>query len=251
MKKKIIVTSKFNIMTGVRNPAYTKSVEISKTQKWIEDRIDIFMNFTAQSLMHQTNQDFTALYVYDPSTKNLIFNALDMYDALPENIMFVSKDEYSDTIDKLSEGYDYLYISRLDSDDCYVNTFIQTLHDYKIKDDTQELLCQYGYVYESATNTLASYFHEQFTFYTFIYRLYSERIKYSSLPLTPWDLLVNFFHFKSVDYIYESLHGNNFMFNIHNSNTDSSFDSNHYSNRHINNIIDNPTEKFKILLTFL
>lgn len=221
--KKIIVSSKFNIMTGIRNKTYGRNENLRFTKDWIENRMKIFMNFTCKSLQKQTNQNFTALYVYEDGTENLIIDALSKYPPLPENIKFIKKSEYDTVIDSLTIGYDELYLTRLDSDDMYVKTFIQKLHDYKPKEETEALLCQYGYIYDSINKRLGEYYHYQFTFYTFIYKLNNEDNKFSSLNITPWDVLVNFSHLKIIDYKYESIPERNFIFNIHSHNTDSIF----------------------------
>lgn len=253
MKKKIIITSKFNIMTGDRNPVYSSNENERFNQNWIEDRMDIFMRFTCQCLMHQSNQDFTAVYAYADSTEDYVLDALDNYDPLPINIIFVKVSDYADIIDKLSDGYDYLYLTRLDTDDLYRKNFVQTLHDYPIKDDTQELLCQYGYIYDSVNNKLANYYHLQFTFYTFIYRLYSETTKYSSLPLTPREFLTDFSHFRTIDFKYESVPGRNFILNIHGQNTNSGFTASTDPRSifgKVEKLRDNPSDVLSIIIDF-
>ncbi len=210
-------------MTGIRNKTYGRNENLRFTEGWIENRMRIFMNFTRKSLEKQTNQDFTALYVYEDSTEELINHALPKYSHLPENIRFIKKTEYNSAIDSLTTGYDELYLTRLDSDDMYANTFIQKLHDYKPKEETEALLCQYGYIYDCINKRLGEYYHYQFTFYTFIYKLNKEGKKFSSLNITPWDVLVNFSHQKIIDYKYESIPERNFIFNIHTHNTDSIF----------------------------
>lgn len=250
MNKKIVITSKFNIMTGSRNKTYAANENTRFDADWIENRVDIFMRFTAQSLMHQKNQDFTAVYAYEDSTKDIILEAFDNYDPLPDNILFVPASEYSETIDNLVKGYDYLYLCRLDTDDLYKNDFVQKLHDFPIKDDTQELLCQYGYMYDSVNNRIADYYHKQFTFYTFIYRLYSETTPYSSLNLTPKQFLIDFSHFETMNYKYELVPGRNFLFNIHGDNTNSRFYKYDYGFNRVDNIRDDSNEVMNIIINF-
>lgn len=219
--KKIIVCSKFNIMTGERNKAYSRNEIQRFSREWIEYRMKIFMNFTCKSLKKQTNQDFTALYVYEDNTENLIEHELSKYPTLPPNIKFIKKSQYTTIISSLTQGYDELYLTRLDSDDMYHKDFIQKLHDFNPKPQTQALLCQYGYIYDSVNNRLAEYYHSMFTYYTFIYRFNDETDKFSNLNVTPWDLLVNFSHAEIIKYNYEPIPDRNFLFNIHSLNTDS------------------------------
>lgn len=250
MKKIVIITSKFNIMTGNRNTLYSKNEGIRTTEWWINNRINIFINFTAKSLLQQSNQNFYAVYAIEDSTENLIKSALSKYPKLPDNINFVKKSDYSNYIDTLSKGYDILYLTRLDSDDMYVNDFVDKIYNFNILDDTEVLLCRNGYIYDSVSNKLAEYSHNAFTFYTFIYRLYDEEIKYDSLKITPWDLLINFFHFSTLLYKYKILSERNFIFNIHEENTDSKFPTSSFIFYTLGRFIEDAEEKSNILKTF-
>lgn len=251
MKKIVVITSKFNLMNGDRNKTYGKNEKQRVEKDWIDNRIDIFMRFTAQSLMNQINQEFIALYAYEDSTENYIFDALSNYKKLPDNIRFVKKSEYMNELDKITQGYDILFLSRLDSDDLYRDSFVQNLYDLDLKDDTEEILCQSGYIYDSVKNRLAEYYHKQFTFYTFIYRLYKEGKKYSSLSIDPWDLLLNFSHFRTIDYKYETLPGRNFVFMIHSQNTNSFFGNYNYGFNRVERFIEDSQKKIDILFNFL
>lgn len=250
MKSIVIITSKFNIMTGERNTLYGKNETERFTEEWLTNRMDIFMKFTAKSLMKQTVQNFYALYVYEDSTEAIIQSLLSKYAPLPDNIMFIKKSQYNHFIDMLSTGYDMLYLTRLDSDDMYHEDFVNRLLNLKISNETQAIFCKDGYIYDSIKNKLAEYSHLSFTFYTFIYRLYKEKVRYDSLPITPFDLLVNFFHFSVLDYNNVVLPGRNFMFNIHSLNTDSVFPQGSFIFYTLGETIINKQAKEKILKSF-
>lgn len=251
MRKKIIITSKLNIMTGERNHCYGRNAGVRDNRDWLENRINIFQNFTLKCLKKQTIQDFTAVYAIDDSTEELINDILKQYEPLPSNIMFVKKSEYTNVITSLCEGYDMLYLTRLDSDDMYPQDFVQTLLNYPLKENTQELLCQEGFIYHSPTNELAEYYHQMFTFYTFIYRLNTESVKFSSLPLTPMDFLVNFPHGATMDYTYEVIPGRQFIFHIHGTNTDSTFGVYDWGFAKVGELIKDETNKNTILGRFI
>lgn len=104
------------------------------TKEWIDSRLSVFMQYTLKSLKAQTNQDFLTLISYDPSTKELIDQALGQYDRLPDNVKFVA--DMDEHICEGLEDYDYLYLARIDSDDMYRKSFIQQLHDYIPREDT-------------------------------------------------------------------------------------------------------------------
>lgn len=72
--------------------AYLKYIdEEGKDELWIKNRINVFMNYTYKSLVNQTNQDFTALIIYDDKTENIVISELVNYGELPENIIFIGK----------------------------------------------------------------------------------------------------------------------------------------------------------------
>ncbi|WP_083238899.1 glycosyltransferase [Caloranaerobacter ferrireducens] len=141
------------------------------TEEWIKQRIAIFMNYTLQSLKAQTNQNFVALIKYHDKTKSIIENALSKYEPLPDNIQFVNQNEYESKIIEYIKGYDYLYLVRLDCDDMYHKTFIQQLFDYRPRLNTQVLINQKGYVYDSILKGLAKTEIKSPPFYTLIYKV--------------------------------------------------------------------------------
>lgn len=136
---------------------------------WVDDRIEKFMKFSLRSLKLQTNQDFLTLVQYDPLSEENVKQALEKYDKLPENIQFVIPK--GNPILKHLEGYDTLYLIRLDSDDAYHKSFIQQLHVYQPKADTEVIINQKGYLYDTIRNRLAHIFYESPQFYTFIYKV--------------------------------------------------------------------------------
>ncbi|WP_425446818.1 glycosyltransferase [Dethiothermospora halolimnae] len=175
MSKKIIVNSIFNSLKG-----YKKGLK----KEWIDYRIKIFMNFTLKSLKKQTNQNFLALVQYAPETKDLIKNALSKYNKLPKNVRFVTPDEYDKEVIKNIGGHKYLYEVRLDCDDMYHKTFIEQLHNHTPKKNTQVLMCQNGYLYDSVNNRLARFPYKSSNYYANIYRVkdYLKGQRYKRTP---------------------------------------------------------------------
>lgn len=203
---------------------------------WIDDRIEKFMKFSLRSLKLQTNQDFMALVQYDPLSEENIKQALERYDKLPENVRFVIPK--GNPILKHIEGYDTLYLIRLDSDDAYHKSFIQQLHDFQPKKDTKVIINQKGYLYDSTRNRLAHVFYESPQFYTFIYKVpeYLAGKKY----------LLSGGHAGAIALEHEILDKRNFLNIVHSSNVLK-------TPRHLNykNIIHNPEEVSAIVKQFL
>jgi hypothetical protein len=140
------------------------------TEPWITYRMSIFMEYTLNSLKKQTNQNFTALIRYADATENIIVLTLKKYDPLPGNIRFIPDSSNIEIQCMLSEGYDELYLVRLDCDDTYHMTYIQQLQDYTPKPDTCVLINQTGYVYDSLDHRIAAIRRASPPFYTWIYK---------------------------------------------------------------------------------
>ncbi|MFE4047055.1 MULTISPECIES: glycosyltransferase family A protein [unclassified Priestia] len=161
MNKKIIVSITFNTFGFTADRL---------TENWIKNRIELFMNYTAKSLISQTNQDFLTLVLYEDETKQIIDTSLSQYNKLPSNIKFVGKKEYNQTLKASIKDFEYLYLVRIDSDDMYHKTYIEQLHQYKHKPDTEVIINQNGYLFDINTGSLAPIFYESPQFYTLIYK---------------------------------------------------------------------------------
>ncbi|MGL5615050.1 MAG: glycosyltransferase [Sarcina sp.] len=250
-KRIVVITSKLNLMNGDRNSAYGSTEEKRLEVDWLRKRIDIFMNFTLKALIGQSNQNFVALYAYQDETEELIKNIFSNYESLPDNIRFVKKTSYMDELNKITKGYDILFLARLDSDDLYRYDFVERILEYKIKENQDVILCQNGYIYSSEKNILAEYYHHHLTFYTVIYRLQQGEDKYKSFEVEPFDLLLNFSHHKITNYNYEPLEGRNFIFLIHGENANSTFWDYDFGFSKVGRHIENNLEKESILFDFL
>ncbi|MDQ0058846.1 hypothetical protein [Paenibacillus harenae] len=141
------------------------------TEPWIYKRMDIFMNFTLKSLLNQTNPNYLAYIVYHDSSRPFIENALLNYPPLPHNIRFIASSEYEYAVMMNLSGYKFWYELHLYSDDMYSKYFVDMLYNYKPKPETKVLICQNGYIYNSATYEIAKYFNYSSSFNCLIYRV--------------------------------------------------------------------------------
>ncbi len=206
-KKKIIITTLFN--------AWVKSDDVLK-KEWIERRMSVFMKYTLNSLKLQTNQDFLVLLRYHNDTADLIRSALERYKPLPKNIIFVSSKNYDKEIIKHLNGYDTLYMVRLDSDDMFHKSFIRKLHEYKPKKNTEVLISQKGYIYDSVNNRIVEYFHPSPPYHALIYRV-EDYLKGKRYRLASG-------HWDAIKLRHEILEGKNFISHVHSNNTLFSFE---------------------------
>lgn len=147
------------------------------TKEWITTRMDIFFQYTLQSLKSQTNQKFEAFINCDGESMNTINEALQEREKLPDNIHFIDAKQSNSLIIEATKDYEYFYLVRIDSDNMYHKDFVQKLYDLQPKPDTEALLCQYGYLFDVKTNQLAYNFHPSPSYYTFIYKTKEYQLK--------------------------------------------------------------------------
>lgn len=160
MNKKIIVEVPFNR----RGERYDHN-ELNKD--WIKYRLDIFKKYSVPSLVNQTNQYFTVLLEVRDVTLGYILRKCRN---LPENIIIVG-DNLKVTIRRLIEHYHTVYFTRLDSDDCFDKDYIDLLHNYSHKPDTDMLISQYCYNYDIHNHRLMKFFLPSPQSYTRVFKV--------------------------------------------------------------------------------
>lgn len=146
---------------------YSHTASISQTKDWIDYRVDIFMKYTAKSLINQTNQNFKCIVRHTTNTKSLILDALSKYPQLPDNILFT--DDGDSTIKEIISGYKYIYHIRIDSDNMFSPDYIEKLHNIKYYNSLECILSQQGYMYHTKENILAHMHHPSPSFYALVY----------------------------------------------------------------------------------
>lgn len=146
---------------------YASSSYKSQTKEWIDYRIDIFMKYTAKSLINQTNQNFKCIVRHTKETKHLIDEALLKYPKLPDNIIFTHDGD--NTIKEIIKDYEYMYHIRIDSDNMFSTDYIEQLHNIKYYKNLQCILSKKGYTYETNKNILVHMTHPSPSFYALVY----------------------------------------------------------------------------------
>lgn len=121
---------------------YSPISQKAQTKEWIDPRIDVFMDFTAKSLINQTNQNFKCILRHTPGTKEIINDSLSRYPKLPDNIIFT--DDGDNLIKEIISPYKYVFHIRIDSDNMFSPDYIDQLYKienfllglrYPVKDD--------------------------------------------------------------------------------------------------------------------
>jgi len=204
MNKKIIIQIPFNVQ------GFNKANELD--EQWIKYRLGIFRKYCVGSLVNQTNQYFTAMLRVREQTLGFIMKELK--GKLPDNI-FVVGANYGMSIRRYIENYNYLYLVRMDSDDCYDMEFIDLLHNYAPRKNTEVLISQHCYDYDVVNKRLASFKYRSPQCYTLIYKVedYKKGKRYSLKNGHGWAIRLK----------HELLKGYNYMNCIHKRNNECSF----------------------------
>lgn len=227
MKKKIVILSTFNTAKGL---------EERGTKEWIENRLDIFYRFTLNSIKAQTNQNFEMYLTVRGDSIPIIQDYVKRKGGLPSNVHFDVWSRCKKAILTGLEAYDKLYTVRLDSDDMYHKDWIQKLYDLTPKDETEVLISQNGYIYDSHDGTLATYYRKSPPFYVYIYNV--EEYIAGKVYHGGHRSVIETYH-------YELVEGYHFMITLHGENTS--------SNRNLiedNRIIHEEDKKKKIMGAF-
>jgi len=164
MKKIIIVQCQLNTYFSG-----TKNIERSGNETnegWIKYRIELFKNYCLKSMKAQTNQWFKFLLRCRPETIPFIKKEMGV---LPENIIIVNNRELDNKIIELAKGYEFLYLARVDSDDMWEKHFIDLLHNYSHRPETEVLINQNCYNYDIKSGRLSSFFYRSPQSYVLIY----------------------------------------------------------------------------------
>lgn len=182
--------------------------------QWVVHRMKIFMTYTTQSFKNQTNQHFYYFINYDEKAKDIILKELAKYPPLPSNIIFT--DHYYVEINKIIPYYQKLYFVRIDSDDMYQKEFIEKLMKFHPKKETEALIAQKGYIYDTSNNALAHWFYTSPPFYTLIYdtKKFASGFRYDIHG-----------HSSVIKLKHEIIDGDNFVVIVHGQNTVTKFNS--------------------------
>jgi hypothetical protein len=207
MNKKVIIQMPLNTYIGGK-----KNSENETNEEWIKYRIMLFTGYCLKSLKAQSNQNFTALIKCREETIPFIKKEMG---ELPDNVLIVGVVEYEQKIKDLIKGHENLYLVRVDSDDMWKKDFIEWLHNYTPKPETELLLNQYCYNYDIYEDRLAFYFLISPQSYVLLYKVseYLEGKRYS-LPGG---------HRSAIIKIHEIIPGANYLDTIHKVNICSHF----------------------------
>ena len=206
MNKKVIIQIPFNIQ------GFNKENETN--ERWLKYRLQVFIKYNIKSLKAQTNQYFTALFRCRDET--IPYIKKEIKGKLPENVLIVGVNEYQKKIKELIKDYNYLYLVRMDSDDLYVNLFVDTIQNYNPKPETEVLISQDCYTYDIIQKRLAYFWYNSPQSFVLIYKTedYNQGKRYYLKNGHGGAILLN----------HELITGVNYMDTIHRRNDSSYFE---------------------------
>lgn len=200
------------------------------TAKWIRERLSIFMKYTRSSIGQLHTTPFMAYILYHPSCENLINNLLSNYPISSNNIKFIPSNSYETEIANYISDSEYFYELHLDSDDFYFGNTIHYLDTFTPNPQTEALIFNQGYLYDTVSHKLTGCTTTCSSFYCLIYKTkdYLNGKRY------------NISHYTDVMKLhYQPLWGLFFIKHLHRLNTSSSI--NDLSKIHMTNLKLDPT----------
>jgi len=167
---------------------FTRNVK--KTHGWWEYRLKILENFTIQSLINQTNQNFYyVVYLKNCFPKDLIpelKNILERSGLKYSIINYDNKGELENKIRTEIGEAKYVYATRIDSDDLFYKDVVEEIQKYDFS-WRRALIYQSGYCYDCVNKKMRHHFMHCPPFSTIMYpyELYidfDKSIEYKNSP---------------------------------------------------------------------
>ena len=137
--------------------------------KWLKARMKIMNSFTVKSLEAQTNPNFHWHILTRPETKEFI---QELFTGTVGDVLTIDESEkiINEKAEKMvEEGEFELLLTRLNSDDCYHNEFINIVQNFHIKKETEALVFQCGYMWYQKEKIIVERRFPSPPFYSFIY----------------------------------------------------------------------------------
>lgn len=157
-----------------------KGVAKQTTEKewleWNEYRFKFFEDYTLKSLLNQSEKNFTWLIFFDNDTPKSCFNYISKwskYDFLKPILVNGIKEfdkSYAQIVLDMSENTEWVITSRIDNDDVFHYSSIQSIQECFIKKDKQLLSLASGYVLNMESLKLAHYYYFKSPFLSIIER---------------------------------------------------------------------------------
>jgi hypothetical protein len=131
-------------------------------EDWLMNRLRLFLDYCAPSVMNQENKNFTWLIYFDTHTPKSILEAISYLKNLHHNTEFIFVEDFKAMLDHTRElfkntGTHYIISSRLDNDDVISDQFIRMIQDAFIPETNTVININAGYVYNLKLKVLTKW----------------------------------------------------------------------------------------------
>lgn len=137
---------------------------------WWDRRLDIYEHYCLASIKNQTNKNFILLMTLNwvPDKYQLRIRKILENSGLNFIIRNYATTTISEALSNVSNKYDFVYHTRVDSDDMFHKDAISEIQSYEFS-HRQALIFQKGYCYDCRVNRLQHYFMPSPPFSTIMY----------------------------------------------------------------------------------
>lgn len=195
------------------------------TQDWLNDRYEFFRKWTLHSLKEQTLKDLYLWVHCDPGMETMVG---DLRGYVPKDTVFtfnsygascVNETRSDRGLGKALQSCDYVYVTRIDSDDIYANTalsYVNSLRPQRAGNvEVEAAIFRRGYAYDVRSKRLGVYHNQSSPFHTLLFpkKVFCHPVLYRDLFVGDHSMVNGRYHVQSLpDWQFTVLiHGNNFL----------------------------------------
>lgn len=156
--------TRFNIRIASMLTKQLDAIDVSRDEKYLDERFRLFFDYTVPSVVKQTVKEFIWVVLFSDNTpdkfKIRVKELEDCYSFI--KIIYVKDDEESSKLlnDFISVNEcDYCITSRVDNDDAIALTYIEAVRSYVENNEPEKyaLIFNNGYQYEEKSGVLSKY----------------------------------------------------------------------------------------------
>jgi len=143
---------------------------IGHPDEWWEHRLKIYEHYCLESIKNQTNKNFVLTMTTDfvPDKYRDVIKKILERSGITYYIRNVKDISFSDFIKQFSDGYDYIYHTRIDSDDLIHKDAVKEIQSYDFA-ERRALVFQKGYCLDCKGGRLQHYYMPSPPFSTIMY----------------------------------------------------------------------------------